>query len=115
MNTVTLDLGGVDDGLAAFHRAWNTGRAEEGARISFASPELLWQVLTAKRWALLRAMAGRGPQTVRGAARLVKRDVKAVHGDLQALLSAGILRRTATGQIEFPFNAVRVDFLLKAA
>jgi len=34
------------------------GQGEREARISFASPELLWQVLTAKRWALLKAMRG---------------------------------------------------------
>ncbi len=27
-----------------------TGRGERHARISFAKPELLWKVLTAKRW-----------------------------------------------------------------
>jgi len=32
-----------------------------------------------------------------------------------ALLDAGILMRTEDGRIEFPFDAVKVDFLLKAA
>ena len=31
------------------------------------------------------------------------------------LLTAGILRKNADGKIEFPFDAVHVDFLLKAA
>jgi hypothetical protein len=43
------------------------------------------------------------------------RDVKAVHGDITALLAAGILDRTAAGEIEFPFDAVKVEFLLQAA
>jgi hypothetical protein len=41
--------------------------------------------------------------------------VKAVHGDVTALLDAGILCRASTGQIEFPFDAVKVEFLLQAA
>jgi predicted transcriptional regulator len=45
----------------------------------------------------------------------VERDVKAVHGDVKALLAAGILDRTPDGQIEFPFDAVKVEFLLRAA
>ena len=43
------------------------------------------------------------------------RDVKAVHSDVTALLSAGVLRRADGGGIEFPFEAVKVEFLLQAA
>ena len=87
----------------------------QGARISFATPELLWRVLTAKRWELLKAGAGHGPLTIRGLARRVDRDVKAVHGDVHALLDAGLLDRTENGRIVFPFDAVRVEFTLRAA
>jgi predicted transcriptional regulator len=45
----------------------------------------------------------------------MERDVKAVHTDVQALLKAGILQKTDKGLIVFPFDAMRVDFLLKAA
>lgn len=40
---------------------------------------------------------------------------RAVHGDVHALLAAGVLRRNADGKIEFPFDAVRVNFMLRAA
>ena len=86
-----------------------------GAHISFASADLLWKVLTSKRWELLKAMAGGGAMTLREAARRAERDVKAVHGDVHALLAAGVLRKTDDGKIEFPFDAVHVDFVLKAA
>ena len=86
-----------------------------GAHISFASADLLWKVLTAKRWELLKSMAGGGEMTLREAARRAGRDVKAVHGDAHALLAAGVLRKNANGKIEFPFDAVRVNFLLEAA
>jgi predicted transcriptional regulator len=45
----------------------------------------------------------------------VGRDVKAVHTDLSALLAAGVLSRTEAGQLEFPYEAVKVEFLLQAA
>ena len=32
---------------------WKTGKSQNSERISFANPELLWRVLTAKRWELL--------------------------------------------------------------
>jgi predicted transcriptional regulator len=92
-----------------------TRRAEREARISFASPELLWQVLTAKRWELLKALCGVGPMSIREAARRAERDVKAVHGDVTALLDAGVLSRAEDGRIEFPFDSVKVEFLLRAA
>jgi predicted transcriptional regulator len=72
-------------------------------------------VLTAKRWELLKAMAGGGAMSLREAARRVGRDVKAVHADVHALLAAGVVRKNADGKIEFPFDAVHVDFVLKAA
>ena len=36
----------------------------QGAFISFASVELLWRVITPKRWELLQQMAGVGPLSV---------------------------------------------------
>jgi predicted transcriptional regulator len=114
MRTVTLEIGGLEAGLDAFRSAWKSGKAEEEARISFASPDLLWKLMTAKRWELLKAIAGREPMSVRGTARVAGRDVKAVHGDLQALINAGIVRRTEEGLISFPFDAVHVDFMLTA-
>jgi len=95
--------------------ALRAGKAQKNARISFATPELLWKVLTAKRWELLKALCGAGPVTMREAARRVGRDVKAVHTDATALLLAGVLDRTPEGRIEFPFEAVKVEFLLQAA
>jgi predicted transcriptional regulator len=115
MNTVVLEVRSLEDTLADASRAMKTGRAKPEARISFATPELLWDVLTAKRWELLRALCGAGRVSIREAARRVERDVKAVHGDVKALLAAGILDRTPDGQIEFPFDAVKVEFLLRAA
>jgi predicted transcriptional regulator len=86
-----------------------------GAHISFGSIDLLWKLLTAKRWQLLKAMAGGGAMTLREAARRADRDVKTVHGDVHALLAAGVQRKIADGKIEFPFGVVHVDFVLKVA
>ena len=72
-------------------------------------------MLSAKRWELLKALCGAGPVSIREAARRVQRDVKAVHGDITALLAAGLLNRTETGNVEFPYDAVKVEFLLQAA
>jgi predicted transcriptional regulator len=115
VKTVTLDVRTPGEGMADFVRVWRTGKAEKSARISFATPELLWRVLTAKRWELLKAMCGAGPISIREAARRVERDVKAVHSDITALLNAGVLDRVEDGRVVFPFQAVKVEFLLHAA
>jgi len=101
--------------MSDFVQVWKTGKVQRTARIAFATPELLWKVLTAKRWELLRALCGAGPVSVREAASRVNRDVKAVHSDITALLAAGVLNRTESGRVEFPFEAVKVEFLLRAA
>jgi len=115
MKTVVLEVRSLKETLADATRAMKTGRAEREAHIGFASPELLWQVLTAKRWELLKAMCGAGPMSIREAARRVGRDVKAVHGDVKALLHAGLLSRSPAGAIQFPFESVKVEFMLRAA
>ncbi len=115
MKTVTLDVRTPADSMADFAQAWKTGKPQKSARISFATPELLWRVLTPKRWELLKLLCGAGSVSIREVARRAGRDVKAVHGDVTALLNAGILNRTDDGRIVFPFEAVKVEFLLKAA
>ncbi len=112
---VTLDVRAPSDSMGDFVRAWKTGEAEKSARISFATPELLWKVLNAKRWELLKVLCGAGPVSIREAARRVGRDVKGVHSDITALLNAGVLDRGEDGRILFPFEAVKVEFLLQAA
>jgi predicted transcriptional regulator len=113
MKIVTLEVASAEDVKRRARSAFR-GR-KQGFRISFATPELLWRVLTAKRWELLKAMTGEGAMTIREAARRVERDVKAVHGDVHALLDAGLIDKTERGRIVFPFDAVRVDFMLRAA
>lgn len=113
MRTVTLEVSSREEADRRFLRAFE-GR-HQGEVISFETPALLFKVLTQKRWELLSMMTGAGPMTLREAARRAGRDVKAVHGDIHALLDVGILEKTEDGRIDFPFDAVRVNFVLQAA
>ena len=113
MKIVTLQVSKREEVKRRAHEAFKGKK--QGSRISFATPELLFRLLTAKRWELIRAMSGAGPVTIREAARRLNRDVKAVHGDVHALLDAGVIQRTADGRIVFPFDAIRVDVMLHAA
>ena len=112
MKTVTISVSSMDQTRQRFLVA--TKGKPQRAHISFPTVELLWQVLAPKRMELVRALTGAGAVSIREAARRVNRDVRAVHSDVTALISAGVLNRTEDG-IEFPYEAVHVDFMLKAA
>ena len=97
MKTVTLQVATLEE---VKRRAQDAFRGKkQGVRISFTTPELLFRLMTAKRWELIRSMVGAGPLTIRKVARRVDRNVKAVHGDVHALLKAGILQKTDGGLI----------------
>ena len=59
-------------------------------------------------------MTGQGALSIREVARRVGRDVKAVHGDVTALLHVGILDQEEAGVV-FPYDVVHVDFTLTNA
>ena len=113
MKTVTLQVADFEEVKRRTRDAFKGKK--QGSRISFATPELLFRLLTAKRWELIRALTGAGPVAIREAARRVNRDVKAVHSDVHALLKAGVLRKTEDGLVVFPFDAIHVDVILHAA
>lgn len=111
MSTVTLGVASRD---AVKARALAAFRGDpQGNFISFASPELLFQTLTLLRWGILKMMTGAGPMTIREVARRVERDVRRVHDDVSALLACGVLERTDTGEIVFPYDEIHVDFTLQ--
>ena len=113
MNTVTI---GVSDLEQARKRAAGAFRGEpQGAFLTFASVELLWRTITPRRWDIIRAMTGVEPMSLRGLARLIDRDVKTAHGDVHALLDAGIIEKTGDGRLVFPYDAVHVDFTITRA
>jgi predicted transcriptional regulator len=114
MKKLTLDVRTPAEAMADFAVTWNTDKPQKSARISFATPELLWRVLSPKRWELLKALCGAWPVSIREAARRAEHDVKAAHGDVTALLNAGALTRTNDGRIVFPFEAVKVELLRHA-
>lgn len=112
MKIVTFGIASRDDVSRRSEAAFRG--EDQGAHISFASPELLFSLMTARRWQIVRVMAGAGPMSIREVARRVGRDVKAVHSDVQALLTAGILQKSE-GRVLFPYEAVHVDLLVRAA
>ena len=113
MTTVTI---GVASETEVRERTLHAFRGQaQGAHISFPSIEMLWKIITPRRWDLLRVMTGAGPLAIREIARRSGRDVKSVHGDVHALLTAGVMDRSPDGRVVFPYDAVHVDFIMRAA
>jgi predicted transcriptional regulator len=112
MTSVTLSVATRED-VSRRARAAFKGE-HQGAYISFGSLELLMRTLTVKRWEILQALTGQSEMSIREVARRVGRDVKAVHGDVTALIQAGVIDRT-DGGVVFPYDSVHVDFTLTKA
>lgn len=112
MKTVTIDVASIEETKRRMKAAFRGEKQD--ARISFVSFELLHKLLTPTRWRLLEAMTGAGEIGVRELARRVDRDVRAVHADLQALATSGVIERAEGGKYLFPFDAVKVAFELRA-
>jgi predicted transcriptional regulator len=113
MNTVMLSVESINSVAERAQQALK-GKAQ-GAYISFASLDLLWKILAPNRMTIVKAITGSEPLALREIARRVDRDVKAVHTDVQMLIKAGVLNKTETGKISFGYDAIHVDFMLKAA
>ncbi len=71
--------------------------------------------MTRKRWEILKVMTAKGDMSIREVSRLLECYVKSVHGDIHALLEAGVIQRTENGKIVFPYKSVHADFMLTSA
>jgi predicted transcriptional regulator len=112
MNTLIIGNQPVADRRAEIVRAWKSGNSEAAARLDFECLEGAWKLLNAKRWGILRAMAGQGPLAIREIARRVGRDVRAVHSDVRVLHLSGVIDKTPEGQMILPYEVIRLDFTL---
>jgi len=112
LDTVIFDVAPMPVFLDRARAQAQSGLPAQAAHISFETPEHMWRVLSEKRWGILRAMTGAGPIGVRELARRLGRDVKAVHTDVTALLDAGVIDRTASRKLLFPYRHVKVQFAL---
>lgn len=114
MNTVVFDVASLESALDDFAQAWQDSTPKQ-PRISFASAELMFKTLGGRRLELLQHMGGKGALGIRELARLAARDVRSVHADTRVLLRAGVLSHAEDGKVEFPFEAIHVDFELRVA
>lgn len=98
-----------------FVDAWKSGEVGDPiATFTFSSPAQLFTVLSPKRWELIEHLQKIGPQSVRGLARSIGRDVKRVHDDVTGLIDWGLVERTDDGKVWVPYDVIHADFDLRA-
>ena len=119
MKEVVLHIQGFDafsaDALEMARRLDRGQRKSSAARFAYESMEGLLKVLTANRWALLRALRATGPSSVRGLAKALERDYRGVHADVALLLNAGLIERDSAGRVRVPWTRITAELALEAA
>lgn len=115
MKTVVFSIRSLQASLADFASAWKSGEPDKSAHIGFATWELMHKVLSPKRLEIIRTLAGAGPLSIREVARRVGRGFKGVHSDVALLIEAGVVDRSESGKVVFPYERIHVDFEIPAA
>lgn len=118
MTSLTVRLSTAADARTRFLEAGK--RALAGAApaatptLAFTSYDDIHRVLAPSRLAIVKALAGQGPLSIREVARRVDRDVQAVHRDVTTLIEAGVIDRRDNG-IAFPYDRIHFEFDVTAA
>ena len=110
--TLVIDVRQLDAALHDFAEVWNTEGAEPVSRYSFDSYDALHKALAPNRMDIVRTMMGAGPLSIREVARRVGRDFKGVHTDVTSMVRNGFLYKADDGQIVFPFDRIRLDYVV---
>jgi len=115
-NILTIGVASLSK-IKARMKAAAHGQRDATPHFTFTSNEDLLRTLTPNRWGLLQAISGAGEIGVRELARRVGRDVKGVHTDAAVLVACGLIDKSDSGALSFPYSGVRVEFetLAKAA
>ena len=90
MKTILFEVATPATAMHNLIRAAKSNTGQRQARITFPSAADMARILTPTRWTI-------------------------VETDANALVTAGIIDRTADGKYSFPFNKVKVRFELHAA
>ena len=113
MSTLTITLSTREEVSRRATEAF-AGRPQ-GVHLSFATPDVIWRVLSFERWALLRAMTGKGALVASDLSENLGRDAASVAADLQTLFKAGVIDAAKDDSFVFQHDAIHVDFVLQAA
>jgi predicted transcriptional regulator len=94
--TFTIEIRPAADALEAFRRSFKAlaagQRVPRQDRVSVASIQAAWNLLTGTRLALLRIVRTQHPGSIEEVAQIVSRNLKDVHRDIRVLEEHGLIR-----------------------
>lgn len=109
---------GDEDGLREALRALDRGEAPDPHfEVVFDDPDDIHRVTRPKNLELLRAIAQHEPESIRATARLVDRDVRQVHTNLEELADLHLIELEQDGRRKRPtvwYDTIEVDLPLSA-
>jgi predicted transcriptional regulator len=77
--------------------------------VGFSDIAQLYAVFTPRRWDLLAALREFGPMSIAALARLLKRDYKNVHGDVDKLREWLAVEKDEENRVFAPYSEIVVD------
>jgi predicted transcriptional regulator len=77
--------------------------------VGFSDIGQLYAVFTPRRWDLLAALREFGPMSIAALARLLKRDYKNVHGDVEKLREWLAVEKDEENRVFAPYSEIVVD------
>ena len=105
----------AQDFVKAWHRAQKGMRPEQPIdRIYFKDFNTLLQALTPRRMEAIKTLHDHGPMSVRALSKLLGRDYKNVHKDMQEMERIGIVTRDKKDLLVVPWKSIVAELALAA-
>lgn len=114
METLIIEVATEEDALAQAVAAVELNQPQP-PRYLFDSDEALLNTLSADRFAILKALCGGDPMSIAELAKRVKRDHAEVQTDAERLASIGLIDRTDSGELLFPYAGVHLELDWRSA
>jgi predicted transcriptional regulator len=116
---IKIGIGNEEETAQEFVEIWR--RTEYGKlpevpmeHLYFPDLETLLRTLTSQRLALLKTLHAVGPVSIRALAKVLERNYKNVHTDVQALQHVGLITRQRDGRLIVPWTRIVAEFRLAA-
>ena len=115
---IHVGIENTDRGFERFVGTWEP--AEQGhikemeVHLNFEDLSMLLSILTPRRLEVLKTLRQQSLSSVRSLSKILGRDYKNVHTDVQALENVGLLERTEEGALEVHWDVIDAHLKLVA-
>ncbi|MFT4027518.1 MAG: MarR family transcriptional regulator [Novosphingobium sp.] len=114
---IAVHIGSLEDMGRRFVEAWKdaeAGKEVEKDHVTFLGLDSFMAAMSPKRLELIRHLHRVGPRSVRRLSQELGRDYKSVHGEVARLADAGLIERTAAGEVAVEWDRIVTELDLAA-